>query len=67
MHPSQVQGILSLRTQPNLPEGQDVEAMHNRHIALEWLYRLSGRTNNLYSGLWQDFIRQHANQPAQED
>ena len=37
--------LSSLRTQCNLPGAQDIEASSNRIIALEWLYRLSGRTN----------------------
>ena len=55
VHLSQIQGIASLRTQCNLPGAEDVEASANRIIALNWLYRLSGRTNGLYVGLWEDF------------
>ena len=58
MQPSrnQLEGIASLRTQTNLPAAQDIEAAANRLIAIEWLYRLSGRTNGLYTGLWQEFL-----------
>ena len=55
IHPNQLAGVSSLRTQCNLPGAQDIEASSNRIIALEWLYRLSGRTNGLYTGLWQEF------------
>ena len=64
MHPSQIDGIASLRTQCNLPGAQDIEASANRIIALEWLYRLSGRTNGIYTGLWQDFQNQLAKAKA---
>ena len=29
--------------------------MFNRTIALDMLYRLSGRTNGIYTGLWQQY------------
>ena len=29
--------------------------MFNRTVALNWLYRLSGRTNGIYTGLWQQY------------
>ena len=58
IHPNQLAGVSSLRTQCNLPGAQDIEASSNRIIALEWLYRLSGRTNGLYTGLWQEFQKQ---------
>ena len=29
--------------------------MFNRTVALNWLYRLSGRTCGTYSGLWQQY------------
>lgn len=48
-------GVLALRTKANLPAAQDTEAMFNRTVAIDWLYRLSGRTNGLYTGLWQNF------------
>jgi len=54
--PHQIQGIDSLRTQANLPGAQDIEAMSNRTISLAWLYRLSGRNNGIYTGLWQEFL-----------
>ena len=65
MHPSQIDGIASLRTQCNLPGAEDIEASANRIIALEWLYRLSGRTNGSYTGLWQDFQNQLAKAKAE--
>jgi len=52
---NQLAGIESLRTKANLPGAEDIEAMNNRMIALNWLYRLSGRTNGIYTGLWQQF------------
>lgn len=58
IHRNQLAGVSSLRTQCNLPGAQDIEASSNRIIALEWLYRLSGRTNGLYTGLWQEFQKQ---------
>ena len=58
IHPNQLAGVNSLRTQCNLPGAQDIEASSNRIIALEWLYRLSGRTNGIYTGLWQEFQKQ---------
>ena len=58
VHLSQIQGIASLRTQCNLPGAEDIEASANRIIALNWLYRLSGRTNGIYTGLWDDFQKQ---------
>ena len=65
VHLSQIQGIASLRTQCNLPGAEDVEASANRIIALNWLYRLSGRTNGLYVGLWEDFQKQLADAKAE--
>ena len=55
MNANQIDGIESIRVQANLPGAQDIEAMDNRVIVLEWLYRLSGRTNHLYTGLWQEY------------
>ena len=52
----QQQSILALQSPPTLPGGQDTTAMANRVIATEWLYHLSGRTNGLYTGLWQEFL-----------
>ena len=52
---NQLAGIESLRTKCNLPGAEDIEASSNRIIALNWLYRLSGRTNGIYTGLWQQF------------
>jgi hypothetical protein len=52
---NQLAGIESLRTKCNLPAAEDIEAQGNRVIALNWLYRLSGRTNGIYTGLWQQY------------
>ena len=52
INPNQLAGIESLRTKCNLPGAEDIEAANNRVIALNWLYRLSGRDNGLYAGLW---------------
>ena len=65
INPGQISGINSLRTQANLPGAQDIEAASNRIIAIEWIYRLSGRTNNVYSGLWQQYQKKLAT--AQND
>ena len=42
-------------TKCNLPGAEDIEASNNRMIALNWLYRLSGRTNGIYTGLWAQY------------
>ena len=55
INPNQLAGIQSLVTQFNLPGAQDIEASNNRVIAIQWLYRLSGRTNGIYTGLWQQY------------
>jgi hypothetical protein len=55
INPNQLAGIQSLRTQCNLPGAEDIEAANNRVIALNWLYRLSGRTNGITTGLWQQY------------
>tara|TARA_R110002050_G_scaffold187542_1_gene321915 strand:- start:249 stop:488 length:240 start_codon:yes stop_codon:yes gene_type:complete len=63
MNISQIKGISQLRTEANLPGAQDTEAMANRTIALNWLMRLDGRNDpghpmhNLYTGLWQEFLK----------
>ena len=55
INPNQLAGIQSLRTDCNLPGAEDIEASSNRVIALNWLYRLSGRTNGSYTGLWRQY------------
>ena len=55
MNANQIDGVESIRVQANLPGAQDIEAMNNRGIVLEWLYRLSGRTNHIYTGLWAEY------------
>lgn len=71
MHPSQISGIANTRTQPTLPGAQDVEAMDNRIITLDWLYRLDGRSDPkhpqhaTYTGLWVSF--QNTLKDAQSD
>ena len=55
VNPNQLAGIESLRTKCNLPKAEDIEAQSNRIIAMNWLYRLSGRTDGTYTGLWQQF------------
>lgn len=51
--------VRQLRTEARTPGASDIEAMNNRVIALETLYRLAGRhqaTPGLkctYTGLWQ--------------
>lgn len=61
---NQLAGIDSIRTQANLPGAQDIEAMDNRIIVLEWLYRLSGRTNHIYTGLYAEYQAKLANAKA---
>lgn len=57
--PTLRQQIEALRTTPNLPGAQDVEAMANRVRVLERLYKAEGRDNpahshhRLYTGLWE--------------
>ena len=60
INPNQLAGIASLRTECNLPKAEDIEAQANRTITLNWLYRLSGRTNGIYTGLWQQFQEKFA-------
>jgi len=52
---NQIAGINSLRTDCNLPGAQNIEAANNRVLALNWLYRLSGRTNGIMTGLWEQY------------
>ena len=65
IHKAQLAGVQSLRTKCNLPGAEDVEASSNRIIAIQWLYRLSGRTNGLYTGLWAAFQKQLADAKAE--
>jgi hypothetical protein len=59
------QEIARLRTtpHPHLPGAQDVEAMNNRVLALDWLHRLAGRDDSehpkhsTYTGL-ADLLQQ---------
>ena len=60
INPTQLAGINSLRTQSNEPGAQDIEAQTNRVIATNWLYRLSGRTNGIYTGLWDAYEKKLA-------
>ena len=55
MSANQVDAVESIRVQANLPGAQDIEAMDNRNVTLEYLYRISGRTNHIYTGLWQEY------------
>lgn len=53
------QAVKNLRTTPTKPGAEDIEAMNNRVLALEWLFRLQGRANakpplrGTYTNLWQ--------------
>ena len=58
LHPAQIMSMMNLRTQPKKPGAEDIEAMNNRTILIEWLYRLSGRSDGTYTGLYAEFIRQ---------
>ena len=48
-----------LRTHSDAHGATDIEAMNNRVLALEWLYRLQGRKDakpglrSTYTGLWE--------------
>ena len=54
-NPNQIAMMLKMSTAPTKPGAEDLEAMGNRTIVLGWRYRISGRTNNLYTGRWQEF------------
>ena len=56
LNPHHISAIHALRTTPNLPGAQDVDAMFDRTVALDMLYRLSGRTCGTFTGLWQEFL-----------
>jgi len=53
------QAVKNLRTTSAKPGAEDIEAMNNRVLAMEWLWRLQGRANakpplrGTYTGLWQ--------------
>ena len=55
---SLAQQLSELRTKPNRPGAEDVEAMDNRVKAMELLYHATHRDDpnstqrNLYTGLW---------------
>ena len=65
VNPNQLAGIESLRTKCNLPGAEDIEAANNRVIAMNWLYRLSGRTNGSMTGLWQQYREKLAKAKAE--
>ena len=60
--PNQLLGLRALRVKAELPGAQDQEAMRNRKILLDWLYRLDGREDSnhprhaTYTGLYQEFL-----------
>lgn len=41
-------------------EGWDVKEQQRRADFMEHMYKCSGRTNSLYTGLWQDFCIKEA-------
>ena len=43
-----------------LPEDWNVLEQHRRSIFMNHMYKCSGRTNGLYTGLWQDFCLKEA-------
>ena len=53
------QAVKHLRTHSDATGATDIEAMNNRVLALEWLYRLQGRKDakpglrSTYTGLWE--------------
>ena len=60
--PNQLLGLRALRVTPHSTGAQDQEAMRNRKILLDWLYRLDGREDSnhphhaTYTGLYQEFL-----------
>ena len=60
--PNQLLGLRALRVKPEKPGAQDQEAMRNRLILLDWLYRLDGRHDPkhphhaTFTGLYQEFL-----------
>ena len=60
--PNQLLGLRALRVKAELPGAQDQEAMRNRKILIDWLYRLDGRNDSnhplhaTYTGLYQEFL-----------
>ena len=60
--PNQLLGLRALRVKAELPGAQDQEAMRNRQILLDWIYRLDGRNDSnhphhaTYTGLYQEFL-----------
>ena len=60
--PNQLLGLRALRVKAHSPGAQDQEAMRNRIILLDWLYRLDGREDSnhphhsTYTGLYQEFL-----------
>ena len=62
INPHQISSIYHMRTKANHPGAEDIEAMDNRIIVLDWLYRLDQREqknhphHGLYVNLWQQFL-----------
>ena len=60
--PNQLLGLRALRVKAEKPGAQDQEAMSNRKILNDWLYRLDGRHDPkhphhaTFTGLYQEFI-----------
>ncbi len=60
--PNQLLGLRALRVKAELPGAQDQEAMRNRLILTDWIYRLDGRNDPnhphhaTYTGLYQEFV-----------
>ena len=60
--PNQLLGLRALRVKAEKPGAQDQEAMRNRKILNDWLYRLDGRhdpkhpNHATFTGLYQEFI-----------
>ena len=51
---------MSCSQQRYLPEDFNVLEQHRRAIFMDHMYKCSGRTNGLYTGLWQEFCLKEA-------
>ena len=51
---------MSCSEQRYLPEDWNVLEQHRRSIFMNHMYKCSGRTNGLYTGLWQEFCLKEA-------
>jgi len=49
-----------------LPEDWDVQEQSRRAFFMQHMYKCSGRTNGLYTGLWQEFCMNEAGPYARD-